>query len=269
MNRARLLIYLLLLSFNVGAQDLDAILELNAAAHGGADNFKRIENVRFQLTISEPGFEVSGTYVATRHGSMRIDIEADGQRVFSEGLHQGQAWQWKPGSGFEDQDGEAAAALRHGIDSPGRFFTMNQVRERGATITLEGAVPEGDPQQWQLRIVLPDGFSRDYFIDQESGRTVRERDYRVNCGWTVYCALHAAKTSTQTPETGWVQPRCARWSTTLTSRKAISSPVRRHQVGPAAKLQNYLSTAWNEWWGLQHSPSIPPGRRESVGQLFS
>jgi hypothetical protein len=56
MNRARLLIYLLLLSFNVGAQDLDAILELNAAAHGGADNFKRIENVRFQLTISEPGF---------------------------------------------------------------------------------------------------------------------------------------------------------------------------------------------------------------------
>jgi hypothetical protein len=179
MNRARLLIYLLLLSFNVGAQDLDAILELNAAAHGGADNFKRIENVRFQLTISEPGFEVSGTYVATRHGSMRIDIEADGQRVFSEGLHQGQAWQWKPGSGFEDQDGEAAAALRHGIDSPGRFFTMNQVRERGATITLEGAVPEGDPQQWQLRIVLPDGFSRDYFIDQESGRTVRERDYRA------------------------------------------------------------------------------------------
>ena len=179
MNQAYLMTCLLLTSVNLIAQDLDTILELNTAAHGGADNFSRIENVRFLLTINEPGFEVSGTYVATRQGSMRIDIVADGQRVFSEGLHQGQAWQWTPGSGFEDQAGEAAAALRHGIDTPGRFFTMEQVRKRGATITLEGAVPVGDPQQWQLRIVLPDGFSRDYFIDQASGRTVRERDYRA------------------------------------------------------------------------------------------
>ncbi len=180
MNRACLLTCLLLASFNVVAQDdLDAILETNTVAHGGADNFARIENVRFQLDISEPGFEVSGTYVATRQGSMRIDIEADGQRVFSEGLHQGKAWQWTPADGFEDQDEDAAAALRHGIDSPGRFFSMEQVRERGATISLEGAVSEDEQPQWQLRLVLPDGFSRDYFIDQETGRIVRERDYRA------------------------------------------------------------------------------------------
>lgn len=179
MSRTCLLTCLLLASLNCAAQDLDAILELNNAAHGGADNFARIENVRYLLTISEPGFEVSGTYVATRQGSMRIDIEADGQRVFSEGLHHDKAWQWTPGSGFEDQDVAAAAALRHGIDFPGRFFTMSQVRERGASITLEGAVAEDDQQQWQLRLVLPDGFSRDYFIDQETGLTVRERDYRA------------------------------------------------------------------------------------------
>jgi hypothetical protein len=179
MNRNFLLACLLLASFNGAAQDLDAILEQNTIAHGGADNFSRVENVRFLLTISEPGFEVAGTYVATREGSMRIDIEADGQRVFSEGLHQGKAWQWTPGGGFEDQDEAAAAALRHGIDSPGRFFSMEQVRERGATITFEGAVAEGEKQQWQLRLVLPDGFSRDYFIDQESGRIVRERDFRA------------------------------------------------------------------------------------------
>jgi hypothetical protein len=45
-----------------GAQDLDAINELNAVAHGGADNLSSIENVRYLLAISDPGFEVSGTY---------------------------------------------------------------------------------------------------------------------------------------------------------------------------------------------------------------
>jgi hypothetical protein len=135
--------------------------------------------VRYLLTISEPGFEVSGTYVATRDGNMRIDVEADGQRVFSEGLFQGEAWQWTPGGGVESQDESSSAALRHGIDSPGRFFSMEQARQRGATITLVGTVTEGTGQQWQLRLVLPDGFSRDYFIDQETGRTARERDFRA------------------------------------------------------------------------------------------
>jgi len=179
MNRAFLLTCLLLASFACSAGDLDAILELNAVAHGGNDNFSRVENIRCLLTISEPGFEVSGTYVATRTGNMRIDIEADGQRVFSEGLNNGKAWQWTPGGGFEDQDENAAAALRHGIDSPGRFFSMQQARERGARVTLVGEVDDNGARQWQLNLVLPDGFSRDFFIEQQTGRTVRERDHRA------------------------------------------------------------------------------------------
>lgn len=174
-----LLSILLLVSLDCAAQDLDAILAKNTAAHGGQEAFNRIENIRYQLEISEPGFEVSGTYVATRKGDMRIDIEAGGQRVFSEGLYQGRAWQWTPGGGFEEQDETAAAALRHGIDFPGRFFSMEEVRERGADITLVGEVAQDERRQWQLRLILPDGFSRDYFIDKESGITTRERDYRA------------------------------------------------------------------------------------------
>jgi len=101
MNRIYLIVCLLVLSFPGVAQDLESILEKNTEAHGGTGNFERIGNVRFQLAIREPGFKISGTYVATRDGNMRIDIEAGGQRVFSEGLYQNQAWQWTPGSGKE------------------------------------------------------------------------------------------------------------------------------------------------------------------------
>jgi hypothetical protein len=200
-NRICLLICLLSTSLSCIAQDLDAILQQNAAAHGGSENFSRIENIRFELDIKEPGFEVTGSYVATRQGSMRIDIEAGGQRVFSEGLHQGHAWQWLPDGGYEAQDETAAATLSHGVDFPGRFFSIEQVRDRGATITLVGEATDGDRKQWQLRLVLPDGFSRDYFIDQETGRTARQRDYRA-----FHPAIDATRETVQTRFEGenWV-----------------------------------------------------------------
>lgn len=174
-----LLSFLILASLNCNAQDLDTILEQNTAAHGGSENLLRVENIRILLSIEEPGFEVSGTYVANRDGNMRIDIEAGGEPVFREGLYQGKAWQWTPGDGYTEQDEKSAAALSHGIDFPGRFFSMEQVRERGATISLMGEATDRDRKQWQLRLVLPDGFSRDYYVDQETGRTVRQRDYRA------------------------------------------------------------------------------------------
>jgi len=170
---------LLLVPLLCTAQDLDTILELNSRAVGGSDNWSRIENVRILLEISEPGFEVTGTYVATREGNMRIDIMAGGQAVFREGLYQDKAWQWTPEGGIEHQDKTAAAALRHGIDLPGRFFTLKDARNRGATLSLEGTVVEGDHSQWHVRVILSDGFGRDYFIDQKTNITVRERDYRA------------------------------------------------------------------------------------------
>ena len=122
---------------NVAAGDLEDLLARNAIAHGGPENWARIENVRYLLTINEPSFEVTGTYVATRDGSMRIDIEADGQRVFSEGLHDGQAWQWTAGEGITSQDEKSAAALRHGIELPGRFFLLQDLHKSGEKVTLQ------------------------------------------------------------------------------------------------------------------------------------
>jgi hypothetical protein len=164
---------------NVVAGDLEDLLARNAIAYGGSENWAGIENVRYLLTIKEPSFEVTGTYVATRDGSMRIDIEADGQRVFSEGLHDGRAWQWTAGEGITSQDDKSAEALRHGIELPGRFFLLQDLHKRGEKVTLEDAVFEEDRRQWQVRVILEDGFNHDYFIDDTSALIIRERDYRA------------------------------------------------------------------------------------------
>lgn len=67
---------------------------------------------------------------------------------------------------------------------------MEQVRDRGARVTLQGVEKEGEHTLRQLRVTLPDGLRRDYLISQETGRIVRERDYR---------AFHPAVDATRQP----------------------------------------------------------------------
>ena len=175
-----LMTFALMLSPVTGsALDLEEILELNARAHGGSDKWAKIQNVRVELTISEPGFEVDGLYLATRDGRMRIDIEVDGQRVFSEGFDGEKAWQWTPGKGVEWQDEKSAAALKHGIELPGRFYTIRDLAEAGHKVSLAAPVEEEGLEFWVVTVQLQDGFSRDYFIEKESFKTLRERDVRA------------------------------------------------------------------------------------------
>ncbi len=161
------------------ASQLDEILACNTRAVGGDENWSRIENLRIELQIREPGFEVQGSYVASRSGDMRIDIRADGQRVFAEGLHGGRAWEWTPQAGRREAGEQAAAALRHGIEMPGRFFTMGQVRDRGARVELIPTEEAAAAGEWQLRITLADGFGSDLFVDRATCRVARSRDRRA------------------------------------------------------------------------------------------
>lgn len=159
--------------------DLEGLLARNEAAIGGAENWARIENVRVRLTIEEPDFQVDATYVAARSGSMRIDIQQDGQTVFREGLDKGNAWQWTQVDGVSIQNEQSAAALRHGIEFPGRFLTLMDLYRNGTAVTLEGQVLEGESTQWRIRVTLADDFSRDYFIDDKSALVTREHDRRA------------------------------------------------------------------------------------------
>lgn len=166
--------------------DLATILADNAEAHGG-DAYADIQSVRHRLLIKEPTFQVEATYTAARDGRMRIDIYSGGNRVFSEGLNGECGWAWQPGgpeSGDEPQvepcvGPEETAALRHGTQMPGHFFTLEDVRDHGANVELIGEEKADSGAQWQLRVTLPDGFERDYFIDQESKLIVKARDQRA------------------------------------------------------------------------------------------
>lgn len=74
---------------------VDKLIERNVQAVGGRTALEAVHSIRFDLHIADPGFEVDGAYVAARPGWMRIDITANGQRVYTEALHDAHGWQWK------------------------------------------------------------------------------------------------------------------------------------------------------------------------------
>lgn len=181
MNKYILVIITLVLGFSTASSHansdkLDNILALNTRAMGGAENWSKVHNIRVLLTIKEPGFEVQGIYVATRDGSMRIDITADGNRVFAEGLHRGKAWQWRPDTGYEGTNEAAAIALANGIFAPGRFYTLQQAQQLGASFKLLDSSTE---QEWHIQGHLPNGSVIDYFVDRKSSENRREVSRRA------------------------------------------------------------------------------------------
>lgn len=160
-------------------ETLDEILACNASKLGGEAAFGAIDNLRVELDIAEPGFEVQGTYVASRDGHMRIDIFANGRRVFAEGLNDQGAWKWSPDGGVEAANAQGAATLRNGVEAPGRFWTLRQLRERGLQVEWLEPGPLAHPNEWQLRLTRADGSKLDYFLSRTTCLPTREVSRRA------------------------------------------------------------------------------------------
>ena len=179
MFRFALGICLAVSAVNAAADALEGILSCHSEAIGGTPAIDGIDNLRIELDIREPTFEVTGTYVASRAGLMRIDVFSGEQRVFAEGLNDEGAWQWTPAGGVTASNAAGAAALRNGIESPGRFWTLEQLRERGLGVELLEPGPLARPEEWQLRLTPAGGPVLDYFLSRETCLPTREVSRRA------------------------------------------------------------------------------------------
>lgn len=97
------------------APTLSDVLERHAEARGGEAALEGVASIEVSLRIKEPTFEVDGVYRATRDELMRIDIFADGRRVFSEGLDADGAWQMDNAGTVTSQSDAGRESLRRGV----------------------------------------------------------------------------------------------------------------------------------------------------------
>ena len=160
------------------AVTVDDVIERNTSAMGGRAAIEAIHSIEINLRITDPGFEVDGIYHAARPGRMRIDVQAGGKQVFTEAFDGQQGWQSHDQSEPEPASPKAAAALRHGVELPGKLFGLHEMKQRGHKIDLVGRETVDGIDYYMLRLTFGDGYTTTLYVDPQSWLITRRRDVR-------------------------------------------------------------------------------------------
>jgi hypothetical protein len=145
---------------------LDRLLTLHADARGGAGALENIKTISVDIDITEPTFEVEGRYRASRQGYMRIDIFADGERVYTEALGPDGGWQMYRDGTVADVTPEGEAALESGVT--GNLFGLHEFQERGYELEFLGSAERNGGTFWEVKQTGPDGASQHLFFDKDT-----------------------------------------------------------------------------------------------------
>jgi hypothetical protein len=158
---------------------VDQVIEQNTKAMGGRAAIEAVKSIEVELHIVDPDFEVDGRYRAARPGRMRIDVLAHGKHVYTEAFDGDRGWQWKgKGAAIEEEYAEATAALRHGVELPGKLVGLHELRQRGHQVDLAGRERIDGIDYYALRITMNDGSTTTLYVDARNWLITRRRDVR-------------------------------------------------------------------------------------------
>lgn len=158
--------------------DADELIERNTKAMGGRAAIEAVQSVEMNLHIVDPSFEVDGIYRAMRPGRMRIDVQHDGRRVFTEAFDGTNGWEAHDRDEKEPASEKGAAALHHGVELPGKVFGLHEMKKRGHRIEFAGRQKIDSIDYYVLRVTLSDGYTTSFFLDPGSWLITRRRDVR-------------------------------------------------------------------------------------------
>jgi hypothetical protein len=157
---------------------LDEIVERNTEAMGGRSAIEAVQSTQIDLHIKDPSFEVDGAYYAARPGKMRIDVSADGKHVFTEAFDGQSGWQWEGKGAQKPATEKGTAALRHGVESPGKLFGLHELKARGHRMKSIGREQIDGINYYALQLILNDGYTVSLYVDPNSWLVIRRRDVR-------------------------------------------------------------------------------------------
>lgn len=137
-----------------------------------------VQSAQIDLHIKDPSFEVDGTYYAARPGKMRIDVRAEGKHVFTEAFDGQSGWQWEGKRDQKPATERGTAALRHGVELPGKLFGLHELKGRGYKIKSIGREQIDAVNYHALQVILNDGYTVSLDVDPNSWLVTQRRDIR-------------------------------------------------------------------------------------------
>lgn len=165
----------------VGAEDLtlQQVIDKCTEAAGGKQAIEAVKSIAITLNIEEPKFSVQGHYVADRKLRMRIDVHAEGKRVYTEAYDGKTGWEMGEKGAATEATALGTAALWHGIVKPGKLFGLSEQEGLGNHLELEGRELVDGVNYYVLKLTLKDGFVVHYFVNPDTWFLERNRDTRA------------------------------------------------------------------------------------------
>src|SRR5438067_12275752 len=158
---------------------VDEVIERHTKAMGGRAAIEAIQSIEIDLHIVDPKFAVDGSYFAARPGKMRIDVNAGGKHVFTEAFDGQKGWQWEgKGTAQKVATEKATAAVRHGVELPGKLFGLHELKAPGHRIELAERENIDGIQYYVLRLTLSDGYRTTLYVDPKTWLITSRRDVR-------------------------------------------------------------------------------------------
>lgn len=213
---------------------LEELVRRHTEAVGGEAALDSVRRLRVDLRIVEPELTVDAVYRVDRRGRMRIDVFADGRRVFTEAYDGDEAWQMGTDSATVTRaEDQAAAALWHGTQYPNNILALNDMEKQGHNLALAGRDTLEGVAYHVLRLTLSDGSETDWYVHPGTWRIERRRDVR---------ALHPDQDATERrietrwsdfrPVAGVLRPFRSRQVDLATGEVLQRTEVKRIEVNP-------------------------------------
>lgn len=159
--------------------ELAEIINRNTQALGGEEALDRVQNMVKRSLIVEGDYRDTAIFVTDRLGRMRVDIFANGQRVFAESFDGEYAHQWDPENGQSAASERGTVALSHTPQLPNHIFRLKDVAANGHTLELlDNEVVDGIKYS-VLKLTLSDGFENYLWVSSGSGHVTRARNTRA------------------------------------------------------------------------------------------
>ncbi len=158
---------------------LEEIIAKNSIALGGKEALDSVTTMVKTSRIVEGNNRDIAVFAADRLGRMRVDIFADGHRVFSESYDGEDAYQWSPQDGQSAASERGTVALSHTPQLPNHIFRLKDVASNGHSLELLGYEELDGTEYSVLKLTLSDGFENYLWVDRESGFVVRARNTRA------------------------------------------------------------------------------------------
>jgi hypothetical protein len=184
------------------AQTADELIQKNAAALGGLENYNKIQTAKMTGNVSAQGNDIAITIQIVNGKAMRSDLEVAGQSL-TNAYSNGKGWKINPFTGATSATEVTGAEL---TEFKNQSFLANQLidyKSRGYTAEYAGQEDVNGVKANKIKLTTENGKLTTYFLDPTtnlviksvSSRNIQGQDTDIETYFTDYKEFNGVKFS--------------------------------------------------------------------------